>query len=96
MALHLTHQDQTFTIGDTVRVYQKITEDNKTRLQIFEGILIAVRGQASGRSFKVRKLSHGTGVERTWPVQSPLISKITLKKKGSTRRAKLYYLRPHS
>ncbi len=95
MALKLTYQDQSFTVGDTIRVFQKITEDDKTRLQIFEGILIAVRGQGSGRSFKVRKLSHGTGVERTWPLESPLISKITLKKRGSTRRAKLYYLRPH-
>lgn len=94
MANTLTHQDQTFTVGDTVQVFQKIQEDSKTRLQVFEGILMAVRGHGVNQSFRVRKISHaGVGVERIWPTASPQLDHIKLKKRGSVRRAKLYYLR---
>src|SRR3989344_8962360 len=94
MANTLVYGDQTFRVGDTIAVAQKIVEDSKTRLQTFEGVLIAVTGKDSGKAFRVRKLSHmNIGVERLWPVRTPLIASITLKKKGSVRRAKLYYLR---
>lgn len=94
MANRLVYKDHTFTVGDTIRVTQKIQEDQKTRLQTFEGVLMAVRGAAANRSFRVRKISHmGIGVERIWPVHSPMIDSIKLKKHGHARRAKLYYLR---
>lgn len=94
MANTLVYGDQTFRVGDTIAVAQKIVEDAKTRLQVFEGVLIAVTGRSSGKAFRVRKLSHmNIGVERVWPVLTPMIAKITLKKRGSVRRAKLYYLR---
>jgi large subunit ribosomal protein L19 len=94
MANSFIYHDQTLHVGDTIAVAQKIVEDSKTRLQTFEGVLIAVTGKDTGKAFRVRKLSHlNIGVERLWPVQSPLIASITLKKKGSVRRAKLYYLR---
>ena len=94
MANSLTYADQVFRVGDTIAVYQKIVEDQKTRLQVFEGILMAVTGKGTGQAFRVRKLSHmAIGVERIWPVHTPMIAKIVLKKRGSVRRAKLYYLR---
>lgn len=94
MANSFVYGDQTFRVGDTIAVAQKIVEDAKTRLQVFEGVLIAVTGRSSGKAFRVRKLSHmNIGVERVWPVHTPMIAKITLKKRGSVRRAKLYYLR---
>ena len=94
MANTLVYSDHTFSVGDTIKVSQKIQEGDKTRIQIFEGILMAVKGSGNGKSFRVRKISHSAvGVERIWPVLSPMIKKITLKKSGSARRAKLYYLR---
>ena len=94
MANTLTYQGKIFAVGDTIKVGQKIQEDDKTRIQFFEGILMGVRGQGNGKSFRVRKISHASvGVERIWPVKSPMIDSIALKKKGSVRRAKLYYLR---
>ena len=94
MANSLTYADQVFRVGDTIAVYQKIVEDQKTRLQIFEGILMAVTGKGTGQAFRVRKLSHmAIGVERVWPVHTPMIDKVVLKKRGNVRRAKLYYLR---
>lgn len=81
-----------FRPGDTVAVYQKITEGEKTRLQVFEGIVIGVDKNA--QSFTVRKLSDGIGVERIWSLTSPWIEKVVVKKKAAKiRRAKLYYLR---
>ncbi len=81
-----------FRVGDTIKVSQKITEGDKTRLQVFEGIVIAINKTA--KSFTVRKISDGIGVERIWAFDSPWIEKVEIKKKaGTMRRAKLYYLR---
>jgi len=80
-------------IGDTVRVYVKIKEGDKTRTQVFEGVAIKKKGSGTGATFTVRRISYGEGVERTFPLHSPAIEKIEVKKKGSVRRAKLYYLR---
>jgi len=86
--------ETTFNVGDTVVVSQKIIEGGKTRTQNFEGIVIAIRGQGENKTFTVRKIAvGGVGVERIWPLSSPWITKITVKKKGKVRRAKLYYLR---
>ena len=82
--------------GMTIRVDVKIKEGNKERIQAFEGIVIKVQGSGIGETFTVRKLSSGVGVERTFPINSPLIDKITVIRVGKVRRAKLYYLRPRS
>lgn len=82
-----------FCVGDTIAVQQKVKEGGKERVQIFEGIVIAIKGGGSGRSFVVRKLSGGVGVERIWPILCPSLVKIQVKRKGQVRRAKLYYLR---
>lgn len=95
MANHLTWKETEARVGDLISVYQKIEEEGKTRTQVFEGILIAVRGRGENKSFRVRKISaDGVGVERIWPLISPWITKIVVKKKGGkVRRAKLFYLR---
>jgi large subunit ribosomal protein L19 len=80
-------------IGDTIRVYVKIKEEGKTRTQVFEGVAIKRKGTGAGATFTVRRISYGEGVERTFPLHSPAIEKIEVKKKGSVKRAKLYYLR---
>jgi len=82
-----------FDIGDTVQVHVRIKEEGKTRVQIFEGIAIKKKGTGLKATFTVRRVSYGEGVERTFPLHSPSISKIAVKKKGSVRKAKLYYLR---
>ena len=82
-----------FSIGDTIVVSVKIVEEGKTRLQDFEGIVIAKKGSGNRVSFTLRRISYGEGVERVFPMNSPFIDKITIKKKGKTRRAKLYFLR---
>ena len=82
--------------GMTIRVDVKIKEGNKERIQAFEGIVIKVQGSGIGETFTVRKLSSGVGVERTFPINSPLIDKITVIRVGKVRRAKLYYLRYRS
>ena len=82
--------------GMTIRVDVKIKEGNKERIQAFEGIVIKVQGSGIGETFTVRKLSSGVGVERTFPINSPLIDKITIIRVGKVRRAKLYYLRSRS
>lgn len=83
-----------FRVGDTVSVHVKIVEDEHARTQVFEGIVIARKGTGGLRSsFTVRKISFGEGVERVFPLHSPFIEKIVVLKKGSVRRAKLYYLR---
>ena len=82
-----------FGIGDTVKVYVKIIEGNKERIQVFEGVVIARKNGSVRESFTVRRLSFGVGVERTFPIHSPKIDKIEVVKKGKVRRAKLYYLR---
>ena len=82
-----------FDIGDTVDVHFSITEGDKTRIQVFSGIVIGRKGAGMGKTFTVRRISYGEGVERVFPLSSPLIEKIKVKKKGKVRRAKLYYLR---
>jgi large subunit ribosomal protein L19 len=82
-----------FWPGDTVKVHVKVVEGNRSRIQVFEGIVIARRGAGVGETFTVRKISFGVGVERTFPLHSPTIEKIELERKGDVRRAKLYYLR---
>ena len=82
--------------GMTIRGDVKIKEGNKERIQAFEGIVIKVQGSGIGETFTVRKLSSGVGVERTFPINSPLIDKITVIRVGKVRRAKLYYLRSRS
>ena len=80
-------------VGDTVKVYQKIVEGNRTRTQMFEGTIIQVQGGGIAKTFTARRLSYGVGVEKTWPVNSPNIEKIEVSRLGKVRRAKLYYLR---
>lgn len=82
-----------FAAGDTLRVHVRVVEGNKERTQIFEGVVIARRGSGINESFKVRKLSFGVGVERTFPLHSPIMAKIEFITRGDVRRAKLYYLR---
>ena len=82
-----------FRAGDTVTVSYKIKEGEKERIQNFQGVVIARRGAGINETFRVRKISNGVGVERIFPVHSPIIQSLTVLKTGSVRRAKLYYLR---
>lgn len=82
-----------FKAGDTVRVYLRIKEGEKERVQYYEGVVIGIHNNGISSTFKVRKESYGVGVERTFPLFSPLIQKIEVKRRGDVRRAKLYYLR---
>lgn len=82
-----------FQIGDTVKVFVKVVEGDKERLQPYEGVVIARKGSGVRETFTVRKISFGVGVERIFPVHSTSIDKITVTKRGDVRRAKLYYLR---
>ena len=83
----------TFAVGDTVKVHFKIKEGDKERTQTFEGIVIAFKSAGIRRTFKVRKISYGVGVERTFPLHSPKIEKVEILHSGKARRSKLYYLR---
>ncbi len=85
-----------FEIGDTVKVWVKVVEGNKERLQNFEGVVIARKNGGIRETFTVRKISYGIGVERIFPVHSPKIDHIDVIRKGNVRRAKLYYLRERS
>ncbi len=82
-----------FRAGDTVKVHVKVVEGNRSRIQIFQGVVIRVHGSGVGRTFTVRKVSFGVGVERTFPLHSPIFEKIEIVTRGDVRRAKLYYLR---
>ena len=82
-----------FRVGDTVKVHVKVKEGEKDRIQIFGGMVIAMKGGGTGSTFTVRKISDGIGVERIFPVHSPIIGKIEVVRRGKVRRAKLYYLR---
>jgi large subunit ribosomal protein L19 len=84
---------QAFNVGDTVRVFSKIIEGDKERLQAFEGTVIKKRGRGIGEVVTVRKMVQGIGVEKTFPLHSPRVDKIRVLKAGRARRAKLYYLR---
>ena len=82
-----------FRVGDTVKVYNKIKEGKRERIQIFEGTVIKRQNGGARETFTVRKNSNGVGVEKTWPVHSPIVEKIEVVRRGKVRRAKLYYLR---
>ena len=82
-----------FNVGDTVKVYGKIKEGNRERIQIFEGIVLKRQGGSNRETFTVRKISNGIGVEKTWPLHSPNVEKIEVVRRGKVRRAKLNYLR---
>lgn len=82
-----------FKVGDTVRVYAKVKEGNRERLQVFEGTVIKRQHGGARETFTVRKTSGGVGVERTWPLHSPSIDRIEVVRQGKVRRAKLFYLR---
>lgn len=82
-----------FRPGDTVRVHVRIIEGNRERVQVFEGFVIAISGSGLGRTFTVRKVSYGIGVERVFPLHSPRLDRIEVTRRGKVRRAKLFYLR---
>jgi large subunit ribosomal protein L19 len=82
-----------FRAGDTVKVHVKVVEGNRSRVQIFQGVVIRIQGAGIGRTFTVRKVSFGVGVERTFPLHSPIFEQIEIVTRGDVRRAKLYYLR---
>lgn len=90
---HIKTDIPDFRPGDTIRVETKVVEGNRTRNQAFEGVVIAINGSGSRRSFTVRKISFGEGVERVFPFSSPLLAKVKVIERGKVRRAKLYYLR---
>lgn len=92
-AEQLKSQVDEFNVGDTVRVYGKIKEGNRERVQVFEGIVLKRQGGSSRETFTVRKSSNGIGVEKTWPVHSPNVERIEVIRRGKVRRAKLNYLR---
>lgn len=82
-----------FKAGDTVRVHVRVVEGNRSRIQVFQGVVLARSGAGVRETFTVRKVSFGVGIERTFPVHSPVIEKIEVVTRGAVRRAKLYYLR---
>jgi large subunit ribosomal protein L19 len=85
--------DNVFKVGDTVKVHFKIVESGKERIQIYEGLVIAIKNSRVGRTFTVRKNSYGVGVERVFPLHSPRIAQVEVTRSGRVRRAKLYYIR---
>ena len=82
-----------FNVGDTVKVYGKIKEGNRERIQVFEGTVLKKQGGSSRETFTVRKVSNGVGVEKTWPMHTPNVERIEVVRRGKVRRAKLNYLR---
>ena len=82
-----------FRPGDTLKVHVRVTEGNRSRIQVFQGVVIRRQGSGARETFTVRKVSYGVGVERTFPVHSPIVAKIEVMTRGDVRRAKLYYLR---
>ena len=94
MAQKLTYNDQVINVGDTVAVHQEISEGKKIRIQVFEGIVIAIRNREINKTFTVRKIAgSGVGVEKIFPLMMPSIKKIEVKRRGEVKRSKLYYLR---
>ena len=89
----LNQQAPEFHTGDTVRVHNKIKEGNRERVQVFEGTVKKIQGGSNRTTFTVRKISNGVGVEKTWPLHSPLIEKVEIVRLGKVRRAKLNYLK---
>ena len=82
-----------FRAGDNIKVHVKVVEGNRSRVQVFQGVVIRVQGSGVGRTFTVRKVSFGVGVERTFPLNSPIFETVEIVTRGDVRRAKLYYLR---
>ena len=82
-----------FNVGDTVKVYAKVIEGSRERIQVYEGTVLKRQNGGARGTFTVRKLSNGVGVEKTWPLHSPVIDKIEVVRRGKARRAKLFYLR---
>lgn len=82
-----------FSPGDTVKVHVKVIEGDKERIQVFEGVIIGIKGKSNRETFTVRKISYGVGVERIFPIHSPTVEKVEVVRNGKVRRAKLYYLR---
>jgi large subunit ribosomal protein L19 len=82
-----------FRAGDTIKVHVKVVEGSRSRVQVFQGVVLRVQGSGIGRTFTVRKVSFGVGVERTFPLNSPIFEQIEVVTRGDVRRAKLYYLR---
>jgi large subunit ribosomal protein L19 len=82
-----------FRAGDTLKVHVRVVEGNRSRVQVFQGVCLRLQGSGVGRTFTVRKVSFGVGVERTFPLHTPVIEKIEVVTRGDVRRAKLYYLR---
>ena len=89
----LKNEVSAFSVGDTVKVFGKIKEGEKERIQVFEGTVIKVQNGSNRTTFTVRKQSNGVGVEKTWPLHSPNVEKVEVVRKGKVRRAKLNYLR---
>ena len=92
-AAQLKAEVPAFNVGDTVKVYAKIKEGNRERIQVFEGIVLKRQGGGNRETFTVRKSSNGIGVEKSWPLHSPNVEKIEVVRRGKARRAKLNYLR---
>src|SRR5262245_27439025 len=92
-AKELREKVPVFAVGDTVKVHVKVKEGEKERIQVFEGMVIARRGGSVNTSFTVRKISDGVGVERIFPLHSPILDKVEVVRQGRVRRAKLFYLR---
>ena len=90
---NLKAETPVFNVGDTVRVSFEVIEGDKSRIQVFEGVVIAKRHGGISENFTVRRLSFGIGVERTFPIHSPKVAKVDVVRRGKVRRAKLYYLR---
>lgn len=94
MAQNFTYNDLEINVGDTVRVHQEISEGKKTRVQVFEGLVIAIKNREVNKTFTVRKIASGNvGVEKIFPLMMPSIKKIEVKRRGEVKRSKLYYLR---
>lgn len=92
-AAQLKESVDDFNVGDTVKVYGKIKEGNRERIQVFEGTVLKIQGGGNRTTFTVRKVSNGVGVEKTWPMHSPNVEKVEVVRRGKVRRAKLNYLR---
>ena len=92
-AAQLKESVPSFNVGDTVKVYNKIKEGNRERIQVFEGTVLKKQGTGVRSTFTVRKISNGVGVEKTWPLHSPIVEKVDVVRRGKVRRAKLNYLR---
>ncbi len=92
-AAAVRHDLPDFRPGDTLKVHVRVVEGNRSRIQLFQGVCIRIQGSGIGRTFTVRKVSFGVGVERTFPLHTPIIDRIEVATRGDVRRAKLYYLR---